>query len=146
MGRARATILRNKAMTKSEISPQVRRFVLTSIASVPHMEALMLARETAPTRWNAAALARRLYVAPAIAAGLLADLGKAGLLACDADSGACYYDARSSALADIVDQLAAFYATHLVEITVLIHSRLDRQAQQFANAFDFRTEPSTRDS
>lgn len=48
------------AMTKKEISPEVRRFVLTSIPSVPHMEALMLLRSTTPAQWSARELAQRL--------------------------------------------------------------------------------------
>lgn len=102
------------------------------------MEALMLVRATAPAHWNAAALAQRLYVAPAAAITVLADLGKAGLLACDADYGACFYESRPGPMDYIVAQLAAFHATHLVEITALIHSGLDGQARQFARAFDFR--------
>lgn len=98
----------------------------------------MLLRATAPARWNALALAQRLYVAPAVASAVLADLGKAGLLACDADDSACFHEARPGPMADIVAQLATFHATHLVEITALIHSGLDGKAQQFARAFDFR--------
>jgi hypothetical protein len=36
------------------------------------------------------------------------------------------------------DRLADLYATHLVEVTLLIHSSLDRKAQQFADAFKWR--------
>ncbi len=125
-------------MTKNEISPEVRRFVLTSIPSVPHMEALMLLRSTAPARWSALALAQRLYVTPGTAAMVLAEMELAGMLASGAGSTDYSYAPRSPALATIVEQLATFYSTHLVEITILIHSRLDRKAQQFADAFDFR--------
>ena len=37
-----------------------------------------------------------------------------------------------------IDRLADLYATHLVEVTHLIHSSLDRKAQQFADAFKWR--------
>jgi hypothetical protein len=37
-----------------------------------------------------------------------------------------------------IDQLAELYARHLVEVTLLIHSSLDRKAQQFADAFKWR--------
>ena len=124
-------------MNHPDIAPDVRRFVLTSIASVPHMEALILLRSTSPACWNARDLARRLYVAPAVATAVMADLAAAGLLQQSGDAG-YYYQPPDAALAAIVDKLAGLYATQLVAITVLIHSKLDRKAQQFADAFNLR--------
>lgn len=98
----------------------------------------MLLRATAPARWSALEVAQRLYVTPAVAAAVLADLDLAGMLASQADGSVYFYAPRSSALAGVVQQLSSFYSSHLVEMTVLIHSRLDRKAQQFADAFDFR--------
>ena len=125
-------------MTKNEITPEVRRFVLTSIPSVPHMEALMLLRSTSPARWSALELAQRLYVTPSTASAVLADMDLAGMLAVEPDGSGYYYAPRSNALFAIVQQMATYYSSHLVEMTVLIHSRLDRKAQLFADAFDFR--------
>jgi hypothetical protein len=102
------------------------------------MEALMLLRATAPARWSALEVAQRLYVTPTVAAAVLADLDLAGMLASQADDSVYIYAPRSNALAGVVQQLSSFYSSHLVEMTVLIHSRLDRKAQQFADAFDFR--------
>ena len=39
---------------------------------------------------------------------------------------------------DRTEVFADLYATHLVEVTLLIHSTLDRKAQQFADAFTWR--------
>lgn len=96
----------------------------------------MLVRSTAPARWSALDLAQRLYVTPSTASAVLADMDLAGMLASEPDG--YYYAPRSHALCAIVQQMAAYYSSHLVEMTVLIHSRLDRKAQQFADAFDFR--------
>jgi hypothetical protein len=41
-------------------------------------------------------------------------------------------------LRERIDRLADLYSTHLVEVTHLIHSSLDRKAQQFADAFKWR--------
>jgi hypothetical protein len=41
-------------------------------------------------------------------------------------------------LRERIDALADLYAKHLVEVTLLIHSTLDRKAQQFADAFKLR--------
>ena len=41
-------------------------------------------------------------------------------------------------LAAMLDQLAACYRSHLVEVTDLIHSKTGRLAQQFADAFKWK--------
>jgi hypothetical protein len=128
----------NAAMMKNEIPTEVRRFMLTTIPTVPHMEALMLARASAPGRWSALTLSQRLYITPVNADEVLADLHNAGLLLYDAATSAYFYQFRPSARCDIVEQLAALYASNLVEMTVLIHSKMDRKAQQFADAFVLR--------
>jgi hypothetical protein len=48
------------------------------------------------------------------------------------------YRPREAVLRERIDRLAELYATHLVEVTHLIHSSLDRKAQQFADAFKWR--------
>jgi hypothetical protein len=37
-----------------------------------------------------------------------------------------------------IDQLAAAYSNHLLEVTHLIHSKTDRKAHHFAEAFKLR--------
>lgn len=118
------------------IPPPIRRFVLTSIASVPHLEALLLLRAAAPEHWPAAKVAKRLYIGEAAARALLDELCEAGMLA--AQAGLFAYQPATAALGDTIDQLAELYARNLVAITHLIHSRIDRQAQQFADAFRWR--------
>lgn len=125
-------------MAKLDIPPDLRRFILTSIASVPHIEALMLLRTHSPEKWSAADLARRLYVRPDDAAAVMSDLCKSGLLHCDVAATAYSYQPGTGAQAELIDRLAALYASQLVDVTMLIHSKLDRKAQQFADAFNFR--------
>lgn len=124
-------------MAKNDIPADLRRFILTSIPSVPHIEALMLLRAHAPQVWAAEGVARRLYVSPGVAAAVLADLCNAGLLLCD--QAAPSYSYRPGD--ELIDRLASLYASNLVDVTMLIHSKLDRKAQQFADAFNFRKEP-----
>lgn len=127
-------------MATYEIPPEVRRFILTSIPTVPHIEALLLLRASVPARWTAQDLAQRLYVPAAVARTVLADLCNARMLQGDEASASYFFDAQPAALRDVIDSLAVLYGSHLVEITLLIHSKLDRKAQQFADAFDFRKE------
>lgn len=125
-------------MATNDIPPDLRRFILTSIPSVPHIEALMLMRSAAPAQWSAGELARRLYVRAEAAEAVLKDLCQSGILRCDPAADTYSYEPDGAVPAELIDRLAAVYATELVEVTMLIHSKLDRKAQQFADAFNLR--------
>lgn len=111
----------------------VRRFLLTSVASVPQLEAILLLRSEADTPWTSAQVARRLYIREAEAAVLLSVLVESGI-AKRSDEGIYTY-APAPDLAQLLDRVAESYASDLVGVTQLIHSRIDRRAQQFADAF-----------
>jgi hypothetical protein len=111
----------------------VRRFILTSVASVPHLEAMLLLRSESAEPWSAARVARRLYIREAEALPLLHALNEAGIAA-PAEAGQYRY-APAPELAALLDQVADTYASNLLGVTQLIHSRIDRRAQQFADAF-----------
>jgi hypothetical protein len=105
---------------ENEFPVDVRCFVLANIASVPHLEALMLLRSAAPKRWSAGLLAKRLYVRREVATAVLDDLARAGMLGADGEM--FFYEVANGELAGLVERLAGFYATHLVQLTLLIHS------------------------
>jgi hypothetical protein len=127
-------------MEKVPFPEDVRRFVLTSIPSVPFLEALLLLRANPTQQWHGDSLAQRLYVRERTAQALLEELFQAGMVApCPGPQQGCYqYQPSSLQLRERIDALAELYARHLVEVTHLIHSSLDRKAQQFANAFKLR--------
>jgi hypothetical protein len=127
-------------MEKVPFPEELRRFVLTSIPSVPFLEALLLLRADPTQQWHADTLAQRLYVRERTAQGLLEDMCRAGMtVPCTAPHEHCYqYQPSSAILRERIDALADLYARHLVEVTLLIHSSLDRKAQQFADAFKLR--------
>jgi hypothetical protein len=127
-------------MSRPPIPEDLRRFVLTSVPSVPFLEALLLLRADPVQQWTGEMLARRLYTGERSAQGLLDELCRAGMAApCPAPHQHCYcYAPASEALRERVDGLAELYARHLVDVTNLIHSTLDRKAQQFADAFRLR--------
>jgi hypothetical protein len=127
-------------MSYPQIPEDVRRFVLTSVPSVPFLEALLLLRTDPDQQWDSALLASRLYIRDRVADGLLADLRTAGMARhCPPPNAHCFcYGPATDTLRERIDQLADVYARHLVDITHLIHSSLERKAQQFADAFRLR--------
>jgi hypothetical protein len=118
----------------TELSADLRRFILTSVPSVPYLEAVLLLRAEPQHEWDAGQLARRLYVPERTAAELLAQLRDNGVAA--GESAVRY--APVPELGELLDRLAQAYATDLVTVSSLIHSRIDRRARQFADAFRFR--------
>jgi len=124
-------------MVSPDLPEDVRRFILTSIPSVPYMEALLLLRADPAQSWDAGQLARRLYVPDRMGAELIELLRDSGVASGEAEGGALHY-APPAELAALLDRVAHAYATELVTVTGLIHSRIDRRAQRFADAFRFR--------
>jgi len=125
-------------MTAAMIPGDVRRFLLATIPTVPHLEALLLLRGRGDA-WTLSQLSSRLYVDAGNATALLEDLAAAGLVDTGEDS--VRYAPVDAEVAATVDALAALYARQTVAIAELIHSSSDRKAQRFADAFRLRKEP-----
>lgn len=125
-------------MSRPDLPDDVRRFVLTSVPSVPYIESLVLLRREAGSNWNASQLARRIYVPEAQAAQLLEALGASGVAARVPGEEKAYRYAPSAELSAMLDRVATQYAGNLLAITDLIHSGLNRRANQFADAFRWR--------
>ena len=94
-------------MPREPIPEELRRFLLTSVPSVPFVEALLLLREARGEPVETTQVARRLSL-------------------------------PEHAAVTVLEQLASYYRSHLVEITDVIHSRTGRKAQKFADAFKWR--------
>lgn len=126
--------------TGTPIPDDVRRFVLTCIPSVPYLEALLLLRAEAGDGWDAARLARRLYLSEKNAGELLTQLHEAQLLepSEQGDPSVYRYHPVAPELDAMVGRVAQAYSSHLVEITHLIHSTTGKKAQHFADAFLWR--------
>lgn len=124
-------------MPREPIPEDLRRFVLTSVPSVPFVEAMLIFRDARDSTISIDQLAQRLYMAPRAAADVIEQLRGARLIEA-APGGAGHRYAPAAELAAMLDMLATFYRTHLVEVTDMIHSRTGRLAQQFADAFRLR--------
>ncbi|WP_411880857.1 hypothetical protein [Polaromonas sp. YR568] len=125
-------------MSHEPLPDDVRRFVLASVPSVPYIESLLLMRRDAGATWNASQLAARLYVPVAQAAQLLESLRTAGIAVPVPEAEGVYRYQPSPELAELLDRVAAHYAGNLLAVTDLIHSSLNRRANQFADAFRWR--------
>ena len=121
------------------IPDDVRRFVVAHVASVPQLEALLLLK-AAPEAWTAARAAARLYLSEAAVAPLLEQLEATGLVVREGPAAepTWRYAPRTPELDALCARLEDAYARHLVVVTRLIHSRGDRSAQRFADAFKWR--------
>lgn len=127
---------------RESVPDEVRRFVLTSVHSVPYLEAMLLLRSAPETAWDAQQLARRLYISQNAAAELLSALHSANVVrATTANPPEYVYEPTTGDLRAIIDRLAEVYAAHLKEVTNLIHSQVEKQAHRFADAFRLRQEP-----
>ena len=126
-------------MTKHAVPDDVRRFILTSVPSVPYLEALLLLRSQPGRAWSAPAVAGRLYISDTQARELLDAMQQAGMAA-PGERDAFRFAPLSRELTHLVDELAATYSQNLLGVTELIHSRLDKRAHQFAGAFRWKKE------
>jgi hypothetical protein len=119
------------------VPEDLRRFILTSVPSVPFIEALLIFRDAGGAAISLDLLARRLYVGELQAAEVVAAL-RAARIVDQLPDGTGHRYAPDAAILPMLDELARLYRSHLVEVTALIHSRTGRMAQQFADAFKLR--------
>ena len=125
------------AAMRSPIPDDVHRFVLTSVPSVPFLEAMLMLRAHADRSWSASEVAQRLFVSTALGEELIAQLRDAGLAVPGEADQSVRWNAGTP-VAAMVDKLAQVYAVNVVDVTELIHSRQERRALQFADAFRLR--------
>jgi hypothetical protein len=124
---------------RPQISEDLRRFVLTSVPSVPFLEAILLLKGPPAVVWDIRTVARRLYLGESGAAALLKELVGSGVAIEEAEAQEPRYRyAPDPALAAVLDDLAHQYAIDLVGVTSLIHARVDKRALQFADAFRWK--------
>jgi DNA-binding IclR family transcriptional regulator len=122
-------------MAAAPLAPDLRRFVAAKIHSVPMLEALLLLHNR-ESGWTRNDLAGRLYLPDARVDALVRDLCREHLAEVDGDT--VRYAPADAAIAALIDQLAATYSRHVVAVTEIIHSGLERKARDFADAFVLR--------
>ena len=117
------------------IPSDLREFILEHIESITQLEALVLLRGNPEGVWSVPKATARLYTTEEEVAAALVRLCESGLLSCEDEI--FKYAPKNETLHRQAERLVALYATHLIPVTNLIHSKL-RRIQEFAGAFKFR--------
>jgi hypothetical protein len=120
--------------------PDVERFIVDEIDSVPHLEALLLLWRNAPNPCSAQQIAEQLYIPHGQGAAIAEDLHRRGLLA--REGGRFFYDTRSEERNRLLEGLDAMHRQELIRVSGIIHSKASPGIRAFADAFRFRKERS----
>lgn len=123
-------------MTSGAIANDVERFLLDSIDTIPHLEALLLIFQAPASSWAVDEVAARIYVTQKEAGAILEDLARRSLIARVEQVPAKYqFVGRSEAQTQFLQTVADTYRTQLVRVTRLVHSNASSQVRDFARAF-----------
>ena len=117
------------------IPPDLEEFILQHVGSITQLEALLLLRSSPANVWTLPTIAARLYAPETDVVAALSRLCDDRFLICQ--DGVYRYDGGDPEQRARIDRLAGLYASHLIPVTNLIHSKL-RRIQEFASAFRFR--------
>lgn len=119
---------------KSEAA--VIQFIVDEIESVPHLEALLLIRNSRPRKWAVEDLSKRLYISRDAVRVLLDDLIRRRLALFDSASSTYYYAAPEER-DEVIGLLDEIYRRQVVRVSQLIHSKPSAAVRDFARAFRF---------
>jgi hypothetical protein len=123
----------------TDIPPDVRRLVNGSLATVSHLEVLLLLRQLAPDAVTAEGMARRVGLQPPALERTMFELMAHGLLVAARGMPIAYrYGPRTPELAGTVGRLADLYEKERLKVTGLILDREHESLRLFADAFRLR--------
>ena len=125
----------------ADSEPDPYAFILENIASVPHLEALVLLWNSRPVGWTREELTSRLYVPSDKVHALLRDLIQKQLLTESfAEPRKYSYFSRSKDQDEMMRLVDAAYRRDVVRIATMIHSKASPAVQDFSRAFRFKKE------
>ena len=120
------------------ISDDIRRFVLTSVPSIPYLEAMLLFKRDRSVAWSAKRVSQALYISENAAAALLDALASAGVISAGTDGSLFRYSPRDATLDASLNGLEQAYRTDMIGVTRLVHDATQRSARRLADAFKIR--------
>lgn len=112
--------------------PEVDRFILGEIDSVPHLEALLLFWNSRPHQWSIVDMGRALFLTDELTGRLLEDLARRKLIERDSD---LYRFSSDPAKVELMQRVSLTYRRELVRISNMIHSKASPSVREFARAF-----------
>lgn len=126
-------------MAEDTRDERVDRFVLEEVDSVPHLEALLLLRNSRQALWTAKDLAGALYIVEDRALEVLRDWTGKGLFTHDetASPERFRFAPQPPEREELLALLDAGYRHDLVRISTMIHNKKS-PVREFARAFDLR--------
>ena len=126
-------------MDRFPIPDKLKRFILLAIPSVPYLEAALLLQGDPQKSWDFNEISQRLYLNDMAAQNLIDELKAGGVLMADPQDLSRYrYQPKTAELREMIDLLAVVYPKNLVDVTNLIHSKVNKKARLFADAFVLR--------
>jgi hypothetical protein len=130
-------------MAPSEEFPsraEVDRFILTSIHSVPHLEALLLLWQNPSEQWTVDGVSKRLWIDHEATRSILNDLARnqfVNVIVGDMEQ----YTFRTDLGNDwILRGVAEIYRQEMIRISTMIHAKPSSAVRAFARAFRFTKE------
>ena len=117
------------------MNEDVDQFLLENIDTVPHLEALLLLRNSSPTVWSVEDLAARLFLGSSSAKEILNDLVRQGLIVAVRSATESYRYEPDPRWDSIIAAVDSAYRKELVRISKLIHSKPSAAVREFARAF-----------
>jgi hypothetical protein len=124
-------------MSEQAIPSDVLAFIEQRIATVPHLEALLLMWEFRSQVWTEELLAQRLYTDVANARRILADLEREGLIVATTVEGTSAHQVAPGQ-DELLSRVATSYRKQLVTIARFIHSKGSPAMREFSRAFQFK--------
>jgi hypothetical protein len=103
------------------IPDDIRRFVLTSIPSIPYLEAALLFRRDPTSEWSARSVSRALYISEATDAELIQAPLSAAIITARGDPSLFQCSPRDATLDQLLGRLAEIYRTDMIGVTQLVH-------------------------
>jgi DNA-binding MarR family transcriptional regulator len=119
---------------------ELKQFIAQNVESLAQLVTLLHLHRDPEREWNAAELARELYISTDMCEGIIADLERRRLAVCT-DSGNRYrFHVDAAAVQQLVDLLAEYYRERRVAVITELYSKPSRKVQTFADAFRLRRE------
>jgi hypothetical protein len=120
------------------IPPDVREFIIRHIDTVSELEALLILRAHRGAEWDVGQIAARVYTPEREIAQVIERFLSEGFLERDGDR--FRYNEKNTAADRTIGELAKYYASHLIPVTNMIHSK-PRSMRSFSDAFKLRKDP-----